>query len=222
MRRAAPLVAAAALVAGGACRNFGEPPAPALLVTPDSLTFSGAADGQSPPTRALAMSPLGSGRLTWTAQADVPWLSVSPASDTAPALAWVKVGTVGLAVGSYRGAITVAAGGGSHQRVSVPVTLVLSATLSLGGQWTGVGTHETLTLTLVDLSGVLAGSGWFNPPQRPVTVAGTFRNPAVVLTLTDSTGTAITFTGSLDGDNTLIGTLSGGAVSGDSAWIFRQ
>jgi len=215
------LLGAALLAAGLGCRNFGEP-IPSLSVSPPSLVFSGAADGQSPPTRALTIDQLGSGTLTWTAESDVPWLSVSPPSDTAPAVAWVSVTTVGLAVGSYTGTLTVSSETAANRSVAVPVTLVLGTNLSLTGRWVGVSDSVNLALTLAESNGDLTGWGNFYPPLRTVTVTGAYRSPAVSLTLTEQDSTATNFTGSMVGPNAVLGTLNGGRLSNVRIAIFRQ
>jgi Viral BACON domain len=212
----------AAAVAAVGCRNFGEPPPPSLTASPPSLSFSGAADGQSPPTQALTVDQLGTGRLTWTARTDAPWLSVSPASDTAPAVAWVAVTAAGLAAGTYTGTITLASPGAANRQDSVPVTLTLGANLSLAGRWVGTSDSVNLALTLEQSGASVAGSGTFYPPLRALTVTGTYRSPAVALTLTAQDSTVTTFTGSLVGDNAILGTLNGPGLSGVQIAVFRQ
>lgn len=218
---AASLLGAALIAAGSGCRNFGEPP-PSLSVSPPSLSFSGPANGGSPPTRALTIDQLGTGRLTWTAQSDVPWLSVSPPSDTVPAVAWVSVSTVGLAEGSYTGTIAVLSAGAPSQRLQVPVTLVLDPFLLLTGRWVGASDSVNVALTLAESNGIVTGWGNFYPPLRMVTVTGTFRSPAASLTLTEQDSTVTTFTGSLAGNNAILGTLDGGRLSSVRIYIFRQ
>jgi hypothetical protein len=219
------LLGAALIAAGNGCRNFGEPTPPlppTLLVSPSSLTFSGAADGQSPPTRALTIDQLGSGRLAWTVQTDVPWLSVSSPSDSTPAVVWVSVSAVGMAEGSYAGKITVSSATAANRRVTMPVTLVLDPWLLLTGRWVGVSDSVNLALTVAESNGIVTGWGNFYPPLRPFEVTGTFRSPVASLTLTERDSTVTTFVGSLVGANAVLGTLTGGRLSNLRIAIFRQ
>ncbi len=213
---------AALLMAASACRNFGEPPPPALSVSPESLSFVGAADGQSPPARVLSIGRLGGGNLAWTARADAPWLSVSPVSDTAPAVASVSVATGGLAVGRYSGAIALTAPGAAVGRLTVPVTLVLTANMTLTGRWTGTSDVINLTLSLVQSGDSVTGTGTLNPPLRAVTVAGAYRSPVLTLTMTAPDGTVTTYGGSWVGDNAFGGTLDGPGISNVQISLFRQ
>lgn len=219
---ATALAGAILAVVGSGCRNFGEPSPPSLTASPPSLSFTGAADGQSPPTQPLTIDQLGTGRLAWTVQTDAPWLSVSPASDTVPSFAWVAVTTVGLAAGSYNGTITLSSTEAANRQVSVPVTLTLGTNLPLSGRWVGASDSVNLALILVQSNAAVTGSGSFYPPLRTLTVTGTYQSPAVSLTLTAQDSSVTTFTGSLVGDNAILGTLNGPGLSGVQIAVFRQ
>jgi hypothetical protein len=212
---------AGAIIVVAACRNFGEPPT-SLTASPPSLTFSGAADGLSPPSQPLAVDQLGPDRLDWTVAVDASWLAVSPASGTAPAVAWVSVVTVGLPAGRYAATITLTAPGSANREVAVPVALALDSAVFLTGRWVGVSDSLNLALDLADASGIVSGSGSFYPPLRPVTVTGTHHDSTVALTLTGQDSSVMTYTGSVVGDNAVVGRLSGPGVTGLQMTVFRQ
>lgn len=219
--RAAGAIVAGAITVMAACRNFGEPPT-SLTASPLGLTFSGAADGLSPPSQPLAVDQLGPDKLDWTAAVNAPWLAVSPASGTAPAIAWVSVVTVGLSAGRYAATITLTAPGSANREVTVPVSLALDSAVSLTGRWVGVSDSLNLALDLSDSSGTVSGSGSFYPPLRPVTVAGTHHDSTVALTLTGPDSSVTTYTGSVVGDNAIVGALSGPGLTGLQMTVFRQ
>ena len=207
-------------VSGAACRNFEERPPPRLLVTPPALAFSGLAGGIGPPRQALTVDMIGVGALTWAAHGDVPWLALTPASDSAPAVAWVTALSAGLAPGSYTGTITITATSGSGQAV-IPVTFMLASTVSLSGRWVG-GDSATLALTLTQTDTVLGGTGTLHPPATSVSAAGFFRTPSVTLALRAPDSTVTMFTGSLVDENTVRGTLSGGRFASYAITLLRQ
>ena len=100
---------------------------PAIGVSPASMSFSATAGGSNPASQSLSITNTGGGTLTWTASSNASWLSVSPASGTAPSTATVSVNITGLAAGTYNGAITITAPGASNTPLSVPVTLTVNA-----------------------------------------------------------------------------------------------
>ncbi len=216
----AVLLASGALMA--ACRNFGEP-MPRLAVTPPSLAFNAVAGGTAPPLQALTVDAIG-GQLSWNARADVPWVSVSPASATVPTFVWVAANIAGLQAGSYAGRVTVTTTAGESMQASVPVTLTLARAVSLTGRWGGGKDKDTVTiaLTIAQADTLLTGFGTLNPRFRVVSVVGSYRDPAVRLTLTASDSSVTTFDGSLVDDNTLLGVLNGGGLSNFQLTILRQ
>ena len=58
--------------------------APALSVSPSSLTFAAAVGGSAPAAQAVDVSNTGGGTLSFTATDDAAWLSVAPAFGGAP------------------------------------------------------------------------------------------------------------------------------------------
>jgi hypothetical protein len=98
----------------------------ALVVTPGSLTFSAQAGGADPPAQMLAVTNGGTGSLSWTASANQPWLTVAPASGTAPSTTAVTASVAGLAAGTYTGAVTITAAGASGSPRSIGVTFTVA------------------------------------------------------------------------------------------------
>ena len=218
-----PLIVAFCCVAANACRNFDEPTA-TLVVSPPAFEFTTSPTGAGPPARPLIVDRLGAGRLLWHATADVAWLKITPAQDTAPFVAWVTVVPQTLAVGTYQGRITITAGADSSV---VTVFLEVRSTPTLSGRWVFTGDTINVLMTLTDSSGVVTGSGNFNSSggtRRFFTVQGTAQLPSVTLTLQQTSGTTVTLTGSLRpaNANELDAVLNGGAFSGAGLTLFRQ
>jgi uncharacterized protein (TIGR03437 family) len=102
-------------------------PGPTLAATPTSLQFAYTAGGAVPAAQAVSISNSGSGTLTWTAASNQPWLSVSPASGTAPSTLSISVSPAALSAGSYSGTVTITASGASGSPLSVAVALTVTA-----------------------------------------------------------------------------------------------
>jgi glucose/arabinose dehydrogenase/PKD repeat protein len=137
----------------------GPPPAPALSVSPATASFSGVAGGSNPAAKTVTVANTGGGTLNFTAADDAPWLSVSPASGTAPRDLTLSVATAGLAAGTYSGTVTV--DGGSAGTKTVAVTLTLTAP-----------TPPVLAVSPSAL-GFSATQGGVAPPAQPVSVTNT-------------------------------------------------
>jgi hypothetical protein len=104
------------------------PTPPSLSVTPSSLSFTATAGGSNPAAQPASVSNSGGGTLTWTASANQPWITFSPASGTGAQT--ISVGTTigGLAAGTYSGAMTVSAPGATPSTQTVNVSLSITAT----------------------------------------------------------------------------------------------
>ena len=106
--------------------NIMAAPAPTIVVAPASLTFQYAIGGASPSGQVIQLTNNGGGVLNWTATSNASWLSVSPASGTAPSTLTVSVVPSGLAAGTYGGSIQVSSAGASNTPATVPVTLTVA------------------------------------------------------------------------------------------------
>jgi hypothetical protein len=103
------------------------PTQPTIGVSPASLSFTATAGGSNPANQTINITNTGGGTLNWTASDDAPWLTVSPASGTAPSTLTASVNISGLAAGTFNGTITISATGATNTPVNVPVTLRVNA-----------------------------------------------------------------------------------------------
>jgi uncharacterized protein (TIGR03437 family) len=90
------------------------------------LQFSYTAGGTVPAAASIQITDSGSGTLSWTATASAAWLTVSPASGTAPSTLSVSVSPAGLSAGTYTGNVVISAAGASNSPFSLAVTLTVT------------------------------------------------------------------------------------------------
>ena len=104
--------------------------APALSVSPSTLTFEATAGGaeQSKAANISSAAPTG---YTATVALGAEWLGISPASGNAPQALTVKVSPANLGPGTYRGSIIFAAPGAGSGGQLLGVTLTVTGTVSL-------------------------------------------------------------------------------------------
>jgi hypothetical protein len=147
------------------------PPPPALAVSPSSLSFSATQGGANPASQTLSVTNTGSGTLDVTASDDAAWLTVTPASATAPATLTVAPSITGLVAGTYNATVTVTAttagATGSPKTIAVTLTVGQQPT-NLVGAW---GFDETSGTTATDASG-RGNNGTLNGATR--STAGKF------------------------------------------------
>jgi len=98
---------------------------------PGQMTFSMVTKGTGPPPQALEIRNAGTGTLAWTATTSTAdgggWLTISPASGTAPAAPSVSVAAAklpggGMTAGTFTGQVILQTTG---NRVTIPVTMVV-------------------------------------------------------------------------------------------------
>jgi uncharacterized protein (TIGR03437 family) len=97
-----------------------------IAASPAGLQFSYVAGGTAPPSQSIQIANSGSGTLAWTATASDSWLSVSPASGTAPSTLSVSISPASLSAGTYKGSVQITASGASNSPQSIPVTLTVT------------------------------------------------------------------------------------------------
>jgi uncharacterized protein (TIGR03437 family) len=107
-------------------------PSPSTIAAaPASLQFTYTAGGTAPggttpAAQSIQITNTGSGTLAWTATASASWLSVSPASGTAPSTLSISISTAGLSAGTYNGNVQITSSGASNTPLSVGVTLTVT------------------------------------------------------------------------------------------------
>jgi hypothetical protein len=95
-----------------------------LQVSPTSLNFSSEV-GRTPPSQTIQITNAGSGTLSWSANADQPWIDLSPSRGIAPSILTVSLKSSNLEVGNYTGNITITAPGAQGSPAVVRVTLTV-------------------------------------------------------------------------------------------------
>ena len=96
-----------------------------IAVAPTSLQFAYTVGGTAPASQSIQITSSG-GTLTWSAITNVPWLSVAPASGTAPSTVSVLVSPAGVGAGIYMGSVQISAAGASNSPVLINVTLTVT------------------------------------------------------------------------------------------------
>ena len=104
----------------------GTAAAPVLSVSPSALTFAATTGGASPAAKTLSVSNTGGGALSFTTSSNQPWLSVTPASGSAPASLSVTAATGSLTAGTYTGSVTVTSAGVSGSPAVIGVSFTVT------------------------------------------------------------------------------------------------
>jgi uncharacterized protein (TIGR03437 family) len=106
---------------------------PVIAASKSQLDFSYTLGGSVPPPQVVQITNAGGGSLLWNASSNVGWLSVSPASGTAPSSISVSVNPAGQSSGTFSGTITISSAAGVASRtiavtlrVAVPLPIVAS------------------------------------------------------------------------------------------------
>ena len=105
---------------------------PVLQVAPVSVSFIVAEQGQ-PPVQQIRIRNTGSGALQWRAVADSPWIRVSPAAGTGPALLTIAIDATRLKPGAHDGRVTIDAGNADDSPVIVAVTARITSAAGAAG-----------------------------------------------------------------------------------------
>ena len=98
----------------------------ALTLSSPTVSFSGTEGGSNPASKTVTVSNTGGGSLNFTAVSDAAWLSVTPASGSAPKDLTVSADLAGRQAGTYTGHVTVDAGAAGTKTVSAgtrPLTI---------------------------------------------------------------------------------------------------
>ena len=149
-------------VSGPLC---GDPPVPppttlaTISLSASSLSFQGLQDRASPASQTVSLTNTGGGTLTWTATANAPWVTLTPASGAAPSSVDVGVNTAGLSADTYTASITFAAPGATNTPASLAVNLTV-----------GVGPGVGLSATTFAFTGQAGGA---SPANQTLTLRNT-------------------------------------------------
>jgi uncharacterized protein (TIGR03437 family) len=106
--------------------NIMAAPASTIAVAPTSLQFAYTVGGAIPAAQSVQVTSSGSGTLTWSAIPSASWLSVAPASGTAPSTVSVLVSPTGLGAGTHTGSLQISAASASNSPVFISVTLTVT------------------------------------------------------------------------------------------------
>ena len=96
--------------------------------------------------------------------------------------------------------------------------------ISAGGTWSGVIGGQTLSMTLVESSGAVTGTGTItNTPTgtRALTITGTFVSSKLTATLSSGTLQPIALQASIAGSS-MTGSLTGSGFTGEGITLTRQ
>jgi hypothetical protein len=130
------------------------PPPPVLSVSPATMTFTATQGGTNPAAQNASVTNTGSGSLDVSVSDDASWLTVTPATATAPATLSVAPNISGLTAGTYTATVTVTAttpgATGSPKTIGVTLNVVPPASSGLVGAW---GFNEASGSTAADASG---------------------------------------------------------------------
>jgi len=219
LRRAAPLALGLAALAT-ACIQDSAGLRFRLAVEPDTLVFTARQGGLPHVERYLTVS--GTGPLSWTAEADVPWLSLSPTSGGILQGVLVVANQQGLPLGTHDGIVSFVAPGASNSPVRAVVRLDVVAQTPLAGRWLGAWSGVVLSLDLREAAGAVSGSGLVAVGATPFTVLGTRWGDNIALTLQPASGAPIALNAFFASDHVMRGSLTGPGFPGDSVLLFRQ
>jgi subtilase family protein/BACON domain-containing protein len=105
---------------------------PVFVVNPSSVDVVAPYGGGNPPGQIISISPNDDRFRDWTASDDVPWLTLHPTSGAAPSQLSASIDIRGLAMGGYKGSITIRSTNPSIPPITVPVTLTVDGVFNGG------------------------------------------------------------------------------------------
>lgn len=219
LRRAAPLALGLAALAT-ACIQDSAGPRFQLAVEPETLVFAARQGGLPPVQRYLTVS--GTRPLSWTAEADVPWLSVSPTSGGILHSVLVVANQQGLPLGTHDGIVSFVVPGASNSPVRAVVRLEVLPQSPLAGRWIAAWNAAVLNIELRGSADAVRGSGFMTVGSTPFTVTGARTGDNIALTLQPPNGAPIALNAFFFTDHMLRGSLTGPGFPGDSIILFRQ
>jgi N,N-dimethylformamidase beta subunit-like protein/uncharacterized protein DUF4082/concanavalin A-like lectin/glucanase superfamily protein/fibronectin type III domain protein/Big-like domain-containing protein/BACON domain-containing protein len=134
--------------------TIAPPPPPSLALSPTTMTFNATQGGTNPGAQTASVTNGGSGSLDVSVSDDASWLTVTPATATAPATLTVAPSISGLAAGTYTATVTVTAttagATGSPKTIAVTLNVAPAGSSGLVGAWSF---NEASGTTAGDASG---------------------------------------------------------------------
>ncbi|MBI4540306.1 MAG: BACON domain-containing protein [Gemmatimonadetes bacterium] len=167
------------------CDGGSEPEMPPTIsLSATSLSFQGLQGRANPASQSITLANSSQGTLTWTATTSAPWVTLTPASGTAPTIVVVAANTAGLSAGTHAAIISFAAPGATNTPATLPVNLSLTVPPGVG-----------LSATTFSFTGQAGGP---NPANQTLTISNTgggslnwsATDDAPWLTLSATSGTA--------------------------------
>ncbi len=135
--------------------KYSPPQPPALAVSTNSLQFAYTTGGSVPTGQAVQVSNNGGGSLAWIASTSASWLTVSPASGTAPSSFTVAVTPTGLGAGTYTGTVQISAAGASNNPQNIAITLTVASASAKP-----FGIFDTPIDGTTNVAGAVPVTGW--------------------------------------------------------------
>jgi len=154
-----------------------------ITATPAALTFAAVLNGNAPAAQSVQVAATGSGGATVAAfpitttvatTSGGTWLSVTPASGTAPGAISVAVNPVGLAGGAYTGTVTISS---TNQNGATPATVTVSLVVTAAP-----------TPVIAAVGNVASGFIGSVSPGEEVAIYGSNFGPSTVVTAAPSNG----------------------------------
>jgi len=126
----------------GSASNVVTPPVAAVLsVSTTSASFTAVQGGANPSSASVTVSNTGGGTLTFTAVSDSPWLTVTPASGTAPQTLQISAAVGVLPAGMNAGHITITSPGATGSPAIVTVGFFVTPVPSNAPFWAQWGAN---------------------------------------------------------------------------------
>ena len=136
--------------------------APAIGVSPTSLSFTAQQGGGNPAAKTLTISNMGGGTLNWSVSHDATWLGHNPGTGTGTGTVTISVTTGFLAAGTYTGGVALHATG--LPSVTIPVTFTVTPGTTTAS--------TTLNLSPASLN-YEATQGAANPTNQTISLTNT-------------------------------------------------
>jgi hypothetical protein len=137
--------------------------APALVLAPTSLAYTGTVGGSNPANQTVAISASNTTLDNWSATKTQAWLTLSPTSNTVAGNLTVSINITGLGAGTFTDTISVAST--TAGIINSPQVVAISLTLSAGGSPTLVVIPSSRSFACVN--------GGSDPSGQTVAISGT-------------------------------------------------